>query len=135
MVQTYNPENDSIVLAKKQDYNTFYKSEINIRNQLKYPPFCDIILININGVNSGKVKNVSIELYNILNKSSDRIKVLNPLPSPISKIKGKYRWRIIVKCKFNDEIIELVNNMLKIFDEMKEKDIRLAVDVNPSSMI
>ena len=42
IIQTYNPDNYAIEFAKKQDYNLFYNTEIDIRKQLKYPPFCDI---------------------------------------------------------------------------------------------
>ena len=47
IIQSYNPENFSIQDAKKQDYNLFYNTEIAIRKQLNYPPFCDIILMGL----------------------------------------------------------------------------------------
>ena len=50
-MQTYNPDNFSIQCSKKQDYKMFYETEILIRKQLKYPPFCDIILMRFEGKN------------------------------------------------------------------------------------
>src|SRR5699024_552157 len=47
IIQTYNPDNFSIECSKKQNYQLFYDTEIMIRKQLKYPPFCDIIVIGI----------------------------------------------------------------------------------------
>ena len=44
IVQTYNPDNYAIVCSQKQDYENFYDGEIQLRNSLNYPPFCDIIL-------------------------------------------------------------------------------------------
>ena len=45
IIQSYNPENFSIQDAQKQNYQEFYETEIALRKQLKYPPFCDIIVI------------------------------------------------------------------------------------------
>ena len=47
IIQTYNPDNYAIEYSKMQDYNLFYNAEISLRKQLKYPPFCDIILVKI----------------------------------------------------------------------------------------
>ena len=51
IIQTYNPDNFSIICAQKQDYKMFYNTEIALREQLKYPPFCDIIVICFNSLN------------------------------------------------------------------------------------
>src|SRR5699024_3291132 len=47
IIQTYNPDNYAIEYSKLQDYDLFYNTEIELRKQLKYPPFCDIILIDM----------------------------------------------------------------------------------------
>ena len=47
IIQTYNPDNFSIECSKEQNYDLFYETEIKLRKQLKYPPFCDIITICI----------------------------------------------------------------------------------------
>ena len=47
IIQTYNPESFPIECAKEQDYMKFYTQEIKLRKALKYPPFCDIIKIEI----------------------------------------------------------------------------------------
>ena len=56
IIQTYNPDNFSIELAQKQDYNQFYNTEIALRKQLKYPPFCDIIIISFTGINEKELR-------------------------------------------------------------------------------
>jgi len=44
IIQTYMPDEFSIQKAKEQDYESFYNNEIKVREQLNYPPFCDIML-------------------------------------------------------------------------------------------
>ena len=63
IIQTYNPDNFSIECAKKQDYNLFYNTEISLRKQLKYPPFCDIILIGFTSVIEQEVVKVSGKIH------------------------------------------------------------------------
>ena len=56
VIQSYNPENFSIQCARKQNYEMFYETEIELRKQLKYPPFCDIIVIGFSGINENEIK-------------------------------------------------------------------------------
>ena len=66
IIQTYNPDNFSIICSKKQDYKMFYETEILIRKQLKYPPFCDIIVIGFNSLNEKEIIDISNKSYNYL---------------------------------------------------------------------
>lgn len=137
IIQTYNPDNYSILYAQEQDYDKFYQTEINIRKQLKYPPFCDIILINISSKDENEIQMVIQFLYKELtNKEiSKKMIVYKPLPAPIDKIKNKIRWRIIIKCKFDNTIIDLLNNTLDKFYKTNYKKTSVIVDVNPTNMM
>ena len=57
------------------------------------------------------------------------------LPSPIDKIKNKYRWRILIKCKFSDEIINLMNDTIEEYYSLKLKNTRITIDLNPNNMM
>ena len=137
IVQTYNPDNMAIELAKEQNYREFYDSEIGIRKQLKYPPFCDIIMISLSATNELDVVNQSKKIYQYLKKRviDENIGIIlySPLPSPIDKIKNKYRYRIIIKCIYDDSINKLLYEMLEK-NEVK-KDIRLSIEINPTNMM
>ncbi len=139
IIQTYNPDNFSIECAKKQNYELFYNTEIAMRKQLKYPPFCDIIIIGFASKNEEEVYKIAnkIHLYlkNRVLKENIGIILYKAIPSPIDKIKNKYRWRILIKCKFSDDIIKLINDTLEEFYKYKQKETRLTVDVNPHNMM
>ena len=69
---------------------------------------------------------------------TENLKILlySPVPSPIDKIKNKYRWRIIVKCKFDDTIINLMNDVQDFFGNTKKLDsTRIIIDLNPNNML
>lgn len=55
IIQTYNPDSFCIDYAKQQDYKLFYNTEIMLRKSLKYPPFCDIIMVLVTGENEKEV--------------------------------------------------------------------------------
>ena len=123
-------------MQKFGDYNLFYKSEINIRKQLKYPPFCDIIVFGISGTNEDEVKKVSENLYKeLITNKLENIAIYKPLPAPIDKIKNKYRWRIIAKCNLNNNIIDYINKCIekKYFSKLKITNI--SIDINPNNML
>ena len=143
IVQTYNPDNFSILCSKKQDYEMFYETEILIRKQLKYPPFCDIIVIGFNGLNQKQLIDISNKSYNYLRQYLDNedeieenkeFKIFKPMPAPIDKIQNRYRYRIIIKGVMNKRANEVLNNYLRDVYQKDLKDIRISVDVNPNNM-
>ena len=65
-----------------------------------------------------------------------KILLYSPVPSPIDKIKNKYRWRIIVKCKFDDTIINLMKDVQEEFiNTKKQESTRIIIDLNPNNML
>ena len=139
IIQTYNPDNFSIECAKKQDYELFYNTEIGMRKQLKYPPFCDIILIGFSSESEKEVQKTanSVHLYlknRVINENIGII-LYKALPSPIDRIKNRYRWRILIKCKFSDDIINLLNDALEFSNTVRAKKTRITIDLNPNNMM
>ena len=131
VIQTYNPESFPIECAKEQDYLKFYEQEIKLRSVLKYPPFCDIIKLEVSGLNGNEVKKTITSIYENLLKINDRnLIIYSPMPSPVSKIKNKYRWRIIIKCRLGNTVINEINNAIKNI----KTNASISVDVNPNNM-
>ncbi len=142
IIQTYNPDNFSIECSKKQDYHLFYDTEIMMRKQLKYPPFCDIIVIGISSEKELDGKNITQNLHTYLKnrvlQENLGIILYKGMPSPIDKMKNKYRFRIIIKCKFDDNMIEVMQDVLEQYENMKEskkEGNRVIIDLNPNSWV
>ena len=162
IIQTYNPQSFAIQCAREQNYQKFYETEIALRKQLKYPPFCDIILIGFNSYDENEIKKVSNQMYeelqkelnqlqgvskienlNVLNNVQEdemmqnevnAVKLFKPMPCPIDKIQNRYRWRIIIKGNMTVEINRILNDSLKNIYKQKIKDTRISIDVNPNNM-
>lgn len=138
IIQTYNPESFPIQYAKLQNYDLFYKTEIELRKQLKYPPFSDIILVSLSGANETEVINISKIFYKMLkqNLTKYNINVFEAIPAPIDKIQNKYRWRIIAKGNVTDEINIVINKCLRnLYEKINIKTTSIYVDINPNNMM
>ncbi len=138
VIQTYNPDNFSIEFAKKQNYDLFYRTEIELRKQLKYPPFCDIIVVGFSGMDEKEIVKLSTFVYNMLKTNLEKyeINVFNPMPAPIDKIQNKFRWRIIAKGNVTEEVVIIINKCLQnVYDLNEFKNTNLYVDVNPNNMM
>lgn len=142
IIQTYNPDSFAIECVKTQNEEMFYNTEMRLRKQLKYPPFCDIIVIGI----SSKEEQITIKVIQSLHKylknrvENENIGIMlyKALPAPIDKIKNKYRWRILIKCKFGEDTIDLMNDTLQKAQTIKyckNGDANISIDVNPTNMV
>lgn len=139
IIQTFNPENYAIQYSKTQNYDLFYSTEIGIRKQLKYPPFCDIITIALTGNNEKNLitfsKNIHMYLRNRVIKEKFGVLLYSPVQCPIYKIKDKYRMRILIKCLYDDRMHKLLNDMLEKFEkESKKFGSKVIIQVNPNNM-
>ena len=137
IIQTYNPDSFPIEFSKKQNYDLFYKTEIELRKQLKYPPFCDIIVVGFSSENQTEIAKASKFVHNLLKTNLEKYKfnVLMPMPAPIDKIKNKYRWRIIAKGNVTEEVTIVINKCLQNYIESGVgKKTNISVDINPNNM-
>ncbi len=129
VVQTYQPEHYAVRLASEHNYTEFYENEIKIRQKLKNPPFKDIVLIMMQGDNEALMIK---ELGRIASRLRSRgLDILGPVPAPYSRIKNKYRWRIILKHDDAGELLELLHT---ISDYYAKSENQLLIDINPNSL-
>ena len=139
-IQTAFSDSEIICLAKEQDYESFYDIEINMRKQMVYPPFCDICVIGFSSEKDYSVNTSANEFLNALKNlhteqySDLKIIVLGPVAPRVSKIGGKFRSRIIIKCRNDKRFREMISKLLKDFDKNKN-NISVYVDINPESLI
>jgi primosomal protein N' (replication factor Y) len=94
-IQTYNPDHYSIVFAKAQNYEAFYRHEIALRRQMVYPPFSFIFSVLFSGASEKQIIILLHKLAEIL--KADAFELLGPAPAQIFKIKNRYRWKLLIK--------------------------------------
>ena len=138
IIQTLNTEDNVIFLASNQDYKSFYDEEILTRKLMIYPPFCDICMVAAVSSDRNIAFNTANEiLENIKNETQNQYSdikmiILGPMPATIIKMNGKYRFRMIIKCKNSKKFREMLRKSINV---KQKKDLSVFVDINPESII
>lgn len=137
VLQTFIPEHYIINLAGSQDYESFYKEEIALRRAMTFPPICDMCMFCFSGSDDISVKNGADAVFELMRKTLDRlqpetpVRVIRPVKCSYEKINGRYRWRIIMKCKNTAEIRGFISGILKNSAKLKAMNkISLYADMN-----
>ena len=140
VIQAQNIDDYTIQSAAAQDYRFFYKNEMQIRKQLDFPPYTNMVVAGISGENDRHTFDVMNIIKEIFQSESEKctcdVQVLGPARFPMSKINGKYRWRLIIKCKDMDMLIDFCTKCLERAEEKKFKNVSLlSIDINPMNML
>lgn len=139
IIQTYTPKHVSVISAKEHDYAGFYNAEIATRKAMWYPPFCDMVLIGFSSVSESLVSQTAkyfAKYLDTLSKLPQKVQVLGPVPSGISKIKNKHRWQIVIKCENADGLNVILNEARDAC--MKNdcyKNVTVTIDKNPNGIL
>ena len=140
VIQTNNPDHECIKLACAQDYEKFYEAEIRLRKLLVFPPFCDMVLLQLTSSDEAEVSRAAIRLSERLSELTDKefsdvpTVSYGPFEAPVYKVENKYRMRMLVKCRLNRRSRELFATLLSEFSIAAERTLSLSVDFNPSSL-
>lgn len=129
-IQAFNTDHYSIVLATKNDYETFAREELLIRKMLKYPPFYNLLIIKVLGKNEENVISECNKCIAYLNSNiKENVYILGPAPAYIPKINNIYYYQITLKYKNTKDIIKEMHYLNKIYSN--NKLVKIEIDFNP----
>jgi len=136
VIQTYTPDNDVIRFAARQDYDNFYRSEIEMRRLRQHPPFADMILLTASGVDEGAVLRCCMRLRQALEEnlrqSGQPWQLLGPAPASVAKVNNRYRYRLTLCGKADRKIRTLIAHLICAAHQDKEnRGVSVYADVNP----
>ncbi len=126
ILQVYNPEHFAIKYAIKQDYEAFFRQEMKFRHQAIYPPYCTFVSFIFEGKQEDKVLQNARILAHELNDKVESLGIATLL-----KKRDLYRFRILVKGKYIDSLLDILADILK----QSKSDLKnLKIDVDPLYM-
>jgi len=140
LIQTYNPDHYSITAAAAHDCDRFYLSEMPVRRSLRYPPFSHLARLLFTHEDEEEVKKGAEQakemMKDLLTGSAKDISILGPAPAPLSKIKDRYRWQLVIKASRRDLLRDLIRESLSAL-ERGPSSLKPAVnvDINPQGML
>lgn len=119
MIQTFSPEHYVINLAAAQNYPAFFAEEIELREAQFYPPFCDVVMFGFSAIDNGRCAAAAKRFASMLAENAKPyagrvpLRILGPAQSVVGKINGRYRWRLLVKCRNSKALREVVESTLR----------------------
>ncbi len=158
IIQTMNPGHYSLLHSRTHDYDGFYNEEIKYREELGYPPVRRIIKLEIKcpiektaaeAAKTAKDRIRSLLTYKnppvspfgkggrkgALQRKENDTTLLGPAPSPISKVRGKYRFQMLLLSSRRDTIRMLAVEARKVVEEKFGRKVQVIVDVDPVNLM
>ena len=132
IIQTCMPENQTLQLAAKQDFEGFYKEEIASREIFEYPPFSHMAKVIFSGEHEPQVLQIANHFQKHLQGSVSKLFEVYPvLPTGHSKIKGNFRFQFLIR---TNKIYELCKRFHQVRSGFKyPSQVRIKLDIDPSS--
>lgn len=130
ILQTFLPDHYVLQLAAQQDYDRFYAEEISVRRALLYPPVCDLCVIGFSDAEEPRVQKAAGRFVQLLQDEIRQkalklpLRVLGPVAAGYGRLNGKYRMRLLLKCKNTAEMRGFIRGLLE--RAYKEKITQLA---------
>lgn len=133
IIQTRMPQHYIIKPIKDNDYISFYNEELAQRNDLALPPFVSLAQIHLRGRSQDAVLQAAESLFTYLNKeklnkNAEKIEIFEPIVSIPLKLRGNFRYNILLKSKSKKRLIDFLADKLK---EFRKSGIIITVDVDP----
>jgi primosomal protein N' (replication factor Y) len=137
VIQTFTPKNEVILAAARQDYDGFYRSEVELRRQLGCPPFLDFFVLTVTGMEENEVYRAGLRLRAQLEQSLSafqgfQYRLLGPAPAPVVKVNNYFRYRLTLGCRNTKQMRSLISGILVEFaKDRKNRTVSAYADLNP----
>ncbi len=136
IIQTLRPEHYAIQLARDHDYEQLYEKEMGIRENPKFPPYLRMVNLKISGSSESQVQGTAVKVAVLCRNCRQKgVEVLGPAPAPIDRIRDRYRWQVLLKGTEGAPLHAVCSAFLEEQAVLSKGDIRIAVDVDPESMM
>src|SRR5438067_2055653 len=140
IVQTFRPEHPSVAAAATHDYAGFMAREPERRRALGYPPFSRLVNLRLEGRDGARVEHAAREVAARLRRQARALQladdaVLGPAPPPVERVRGRYRWQILLRAPDVRALRALARLAAACGPALGRAHVRLAVDVDPYSML
>lgn len=118
IIHALNPESDAIACACEQDYHKFYVRDIAVRERLNFPPFCDVVLIEFTSESESLLRPYAEKYALMIRRLAEEdfsdipLVIYGPIEPHVYRAEGKYRLRLVLKCKINPRLRSMLDVLL-----------------------
>ena len=136
VIQTFTPENETIRQAARQDYESFYRAEIELRRLQALPPFTELLCITMSGREESLVLGCAAKARDELldaTRSESGVRVLGPAPLSVLRVNNNYRYRVTLCAPPGRGMRRLAADVVARYSEDKQfRGVSVYADTNPS---
>lgn len=134
IVQTYTPFHPAIQAVRRMDFTGFMDQELEFRRELFYPPFCHLILVLLRGPSEETlIFSADLFMKSLRAEIGQSAMIAGPTAAPIAKIKGQYRYHVVVRTTSVQRVSEKLKGLLARFKWPPK--IKCTVDVDALSLL
>ena len=141
IIQTFMPEHPAVG-AIAGGIDTFIQAELESRSHAFYPPFVDLVNVLVTSPEMVAASRSAERMRHILETDLEGTGtiILGPAPAPLSRLRGLYRWHIVVKSADIDKIAgRLLCSVGRFHDYARTfppgKEVKVSLDVDPVSLL
>jgi primosomal protein N' (replication factor Y) len=139
IVQTFSPDHPAIIAASHHDYEQFAQHEMLQREKFHYPPLGNVARIIIRGESEKATESFADSLLTRLESAKlslgAEVRILGPAPPPISKLRGKFRFHILLQSTDNRLLGQTIRIATKDYHPLAKEDIQYVIDIDPLDML
>ena len=137
IVQTCTPEHPAIAAMLAGDSGPFVKAELAMRREVGYPPFTRLVALLADGPDEGEVEAAALALAERAREVAEPhgITVLGPAPQALSRLRGRYRWHLLLKGDSGVKLREAAAAALAWAEEPGRRRVRIVADVDPIEVL
>ncbi len=136
VIQTFSPENETIRQAARQDYESFYRAEIELRRLQALPPFTELLCITMSGREESLVLGCAAKARDELldaTRSENGVRVLGPAPLSVLRVNNNYRYRVTLCAPPGRGLRRFVADIVARYSSDKQfRGVSVYADTNPS---
>ncbi|WP_067518828.1 primosomal protein N' [Endozoicomonas ascidiicola] len=138
IIQTYNPEHPSLQLLSMNDYGRFADSLFVERRHLNLPPEGYLTLVRSESMNQGESETLLSALRQYAEHNKGQLtdtRLLGPIPAPMEKRQGRYRWHLLIHGKDRKDLHRVVEGMVSFLESHRlPRQLKWTVDIDPQEM-
>ncbi len=137
IIQTLNPDHYAVRHSLRHDYEGFYEQEISYRTQLGYPPVGRMVKIETSAPDEKTAKEAIEAAKKRMHgmAKSGEVSLLGPAPSPISSVRGRYRYQILLISRRRGLMRSMAAEGRTAVEEKFGRRVRIIIDVDPGHLM
>ncbi len=135
LLQTINPDHYAIQCAAAQDYEAFYKRELEFRRAMSYPPFAALANVVVRGRSEEEALSRSAALARLLQPPPEGVRVLGPAIAALAKLKTEYRYQMLLKSSSRPALNKVLGELRRFAASEKWNAASLVIDVDPVTLL